>query len=103
MMFGCLSLTYFTYHNALNGFPGGSDSKENICDVGDLGSIPGSGRSPGEENGNPLCLSGESQGQRSLEGYSPYSQRESDTAEQLSHDALSVHPWTAFQMNLYHG
>ena len=29
------------------GFPGGSDSKESACDVGDLGSIPGSGRSPG--------------------------------------------------------
>jgi len=39
--------------------------------VGDLGSIPGSGRSPGEENGNPLqYLPGESHGQRSLAGYS---------------------------------
>ena len=36
------------------GFPGGSDGKESTCDVGDLGSIPGSGRSPGEGNGNPL-------------------------------------------------
>ena len=34
-------------------FPGGSDSKESVCEVGDLGSIPGLGRSPGEENGNP--------------------------------------------------
>ena len=39
------------------GFPGGSDSKESACDVGDLGSIPGSGRSPGEGNGNPLQYS----------------------------------------------
>ena len=30
------------------GFPGGSDGKETACNVGDLGSIPGSGRSPGE-------------------------------------------------------
>ena len=34
-------------------FPGGSDSKASVCDTGDLGSIPGLGRSPGEGNGNP--------------------------------------------------
>ena len=39
------------------GFPGGSDSKESACNAGDLGSIPGSGRSPGEENGNLLQYS----------------------------------------------
>ena len=39
------------------GFPGGSDDKESVCNVGDLGSIPGSGRSPGEGNGNPLQCS----------------------------------------------
>ena len=38
-------------------FPGGSDSKASACNVGDLGSIPGSGRSPGEGNGNPLQCS----------------------------------------------
>ena len=37
--------------------PGGSDGKACACNVGDLGSIPGSGRSPGEENGNPLQYS----------------------------------------------
>ena len=36
------------------GFPGGSDSKASARNAGDLSSIPGSGRSPGEENGNPL-------------------------------------------------
>ena len=36
------------------GFPGGSDSKEFPCNVGDLGSIPGLGRSPGEGKGYPL-------------------------------------------------
>ena len=35
------------------GFPGDSDGKQSACNVGDLGSIPGSGRSPGEGNGNP--------------------------------------------------
>ena len=37
--------------------PGGSDGKESACNVGDLGSIPGSGRSPGEGNGNLLQYS----------------------------------------------
>ena len=36
---------------------GGSDSEESTCNVGDLGLIPGLGRSPGEENGNPLQYS----------------------------------------------
>ena len=39
------------------GFPGGSDGKESACNVGDLGSIPGSGRSPGEGNGYALQYS----------------------------------------------
>ena len=36
-------------------FLSGSDAKESACNAGDSGSIPGSGRSPGEGNGNPLC------------------------------------------------
>ena len=43
----------------LGGFPGSSDSKEYACNAGDQGLIPGLGRTPGEENGNPLqylCL-----------------------------------------------
>ena len=42
-----------------SGFPGGSDGKVSACNAGDPGLIPGSGRSPGEGNGNPLqhsCL-----------------------------------------------
>ena len=41
------------------GFPGGSDSKQSACNVGDLGSIPELGRSPGGAHGNPFqdsCL-----------------------------------------------
>ena len=37
-----------------HGFPGGSDGKESACNVGDMGSIPGLGRSPGGGHGNPL-------------------------------------------------
>ena len=43
----------------IKGFPRGPDGKESACNAGDPGSVPGSGRSPGEENGNPLeysCL-----------------------------------------------
>ena len=36
------------------GLPYSSDDKESACSAGDLGLIPGSGRSPGEGNGNPL-------------------------------------------------
>ena len=39
------------------GFPGGSEVKASACRVGDPGSIPGLGRSPGEGNGNPLQYS----------------------------------------------
>ena len=39
------------------GFPGGSDGKEYACNVGDPGSLPGSGRSSGEGNGYPLQYS----------------------------------------------
>ena len=37
--------------------PNGSDSKEFACNAGDTGSVPGSGGSPGEGNGNPLQCS----------------------------------------------
>ena len=44
------------YYSAL-GFPGGSEGTASAYNAGDLGSIPGSGRSPGEGNGNPLQYS----------------------------------------------
>ena len=51
----CWSVIAFT---ALLGFPCGSAGKESACNAGDLGSIPGLGRSPGEEKGCPLQYSG---------------------------------------------
>ena len=55
------------------GFPGGSEGKASARSAGDLGSIPGSGRSPGEGHGSPtpVFLPGESHGQRSLVDYGP--------------------------------
>ena len=64
------------------GFPGGSDGKESAYSVGNLDSIPGSGRSPGEGNGNPpIFLPGEFHGQRSLVGYSSWGWKESELSD----------------------
>ena len=68
------------------GFPGGSDSKESTCNAGDLGSIPGFGRSPGGGHGNPFqysCLENP-HGQRSPEGYRPWGRKELHMTERLS-------------------
>ena len=63
------------------GFPDSSVGKESACNVGDLGSIPGLGRSPGEGERLPTPVSwpGEFHGL-----YSPWGHKESDTTEQLS-------------------
>ena len=46
-----LEIPVYTIPQGSKGFPGGSDSKESACNIGYLGLIPGSGRSPGEGNG----------------------------------------------------
>ena len=68
-------------------FPGGSARKESAYSVGDLGSIPGLGRSPWRRKwqSTPVFLPGEFHGQRSLAGYSPWVRKELDTTEQLTH------------------
>ena len=50
-----VNATFIIYK--IGGFPGGSEVKASACNAGDLGSISGSGRSPGEGNGNPLQYS----------------------------------------------
>ena len=59
------------------GFPGGSEGKASACNVGDLGSIPGSGRFPWRRawQPTPVFLPRESHGWRSLAGYSPRGHR----------------------------
>ena len=68
------------------GFPGGTDGKESACGEGDLGLIPGLGRSPGGGLGNPLQYSylENPQGPRSLVGCSPWGSKELDMTEQLN-------------------
>ena len=66
-------------------FPGGSDSKESACNAGDMGSIPGLGRSPVGGNGCPLqysCL------ENSMDR--PWGQKESDMTERLSSSSSSI-------------
>ena len=75
----------------IQGFPGGSDGKASACNAGDPGSIPGSGRSPGEGNGNPLqysCLENsidEGGWQATVHGVAKSRTRLSDFTKSLSH------------------
>ena len=72
-------------HLLLTSFPGGSDDKESVCNAGDLGLIPGSGRSPWIRDclPTPVFLPGEYR-QRSLVDYSPWGLKGSETTEQLT-------------------
>ena len=76
------------------GFLGGSDGKELTYNVGDLGLIPGLGRSPGGGHGSLLQYSflESPHGQRSLAGYSPYGCKELDMNEWLSKAHLECKP-----------
>ena len=65
-------------------FPGSPDGKESTCIVGNLGSVPGLERFPGEENGYPFQYSCLDIGQRSLVGYSPWGHKESESTEWFS-------------------
>ena len=82
-----MGTTIFTA--GLVGFPGGSDGKESACKAGDLGLIPGLGRSPGEGNGNPhqySCL--ENPMDRGAWRVQSMGSQESDMTEQLALSAV---------------
>ena len=79
-MYMCVCVYIYTYRLVYVGFPCGSAVKSLLANTEDVGSIPGSGRSPGEGNGNPLKYScvGNSIDRKSLVGYSPWGCKESD-------------------------
>ena len=84
--------------------PGGLDGKESSCNVGELGSIPELGRSPGGGHNNPLqysCLENP-HGQRNLAGYSPWGRKELDTTERLSTAQLWRTVWQFLKKQGYH-
>ena len=89
---------FFSHWAVKWGFPGGSDVKESTCNAGDLGSIPGLGRSPWRREWLliPVFLPGEFHGQRSLVGYSPWGCKESDMTEWLTLPLFSseIHTFT---------
>ena len=74
-------------------FPGGTDGKESACSVGDLGSIPGSGRSPGWRHGNPFQYScwENPHGQRRQVGNNSWGHKELDMTERLSTAQHCIH------------
>ena len=68
----------------------------NEGDTREVGSMPGSGRSPGRGHGRDVCstpvfLPGESHGQRNLAGYSPWSHKESDMTKVTEHAHIYLH------------
>ena len=79
---------FFGFDSSLPwGFPGGSDSKESACSAGNSGSIPGSGRSPGEGNANPLqysCL------ENPVDGEEP-GRLQSKGSQKLRHNRVTEH------------
>ena len=80
------------------GIPDGSDGKESAYNAGDLGLIPGMGRSPGGGHGNPVqysCLENP-HGQKSLVGYSPRGRKELEMTKRQIYDI-------AYMWNLKNG
>ena len=94
---GCENGAHVNVMLLLLGFPGGSDSKESTCDVGDLGSIPRLGRSLGGVHDNLFQYSSleNPHGERYPTGCSPGGPKEQDTTEWLStaQRAVGIYHW----------
>ena len=82
------------------GFSGSSDSKESVCNVEDLGSIPKLGRSPGEVNQIPTPVFWPGKFHRL---YSPWGLKELDMTEQLSLSPITTRMLSSSKFWLYPG
>ena len=88
---GRTHISYVSCIGKQEGFPGGSAGKESACNTGDLGCIPGLGRSPGEWNGDPLQYSGlENSMVRGAWQTTVHGVAESDTTERLSTQHITM-------------
>ena len=88
-------LSSVQFSSAAQNFPGGSDGKVSVYNVGDLGSIPGLERFSGEGNGNPLqysCL----ENSMDVGARCPWGHKESDTTERLHFHFLGVRKYFSF-------
>ena len=86
--FGTQYPVFFFFKALITGFPVSLVVKNPLANAGATGdgvSIPESGRSPGEGNGNPLHLLENSHGQRNLAGHSPWGHKELDMTEHTHH------------------
>ena len=81
------------------GFPGGSDCKGSACNEGDLGLIPGMGRSPGEGNGNPLQYSGL---ENPMDGGAWWATVRGVTKSQRHNSATNTFTFPSFQSHFHH-
>ena len=86
------------------GFPGDSDNEESACKAGDMGSWVSKILWRREWLSTPVFLPGESNGQRSLAGYSPWGCKESDAFERLmlTHSVTLLKPMSVFLTSIVH-
>ena len=85
-----LELCYYLAITKLSGLTFWLSGKDSTFQAGDVGSIPGLGRFPGEGNGNPLQYSCLGNPMESLASYSPWGCKELDMTEQLKNNNSKV-------------
>ena len=96
----CTHIIYTYIYTYIYSFSGSSDSKESLCNAGDPGLIPGSGKITWRSKWQPtpVFLPGEFHGQRRLAGYSPWGRKR--VGYDLATNALHVHDFSSSPISL---